>query len=251
MGRIPNGDAALLAWARTHADRWSPAQGQPPMIGLDNAQRARFGEKTDAAEAAHSAMLAARQRALDATAAKDAAFAILRREASADLARIDAHAATTGDEATYARAGVRAPKTPGQRPAPPEPTDLRTRINTDGSIRLSFKVATGGGASYLVQRTTTGPDGVASAYIILGFAEKNKTYIDRAVPTGLKSVGYRVAARLNTGAVSPWSVTAVVPFGSQRGAAARGAGAGKSAGQRKSPVGGIRPVETDARKDAG
>ena len=251
MGRIPIGDAALLAWARTHADRWSPAHGQPPMIGLDNAQRARFRDKADAAEAAYAAMQAARQRALDATAAKDAAFAILRREASADLARIDAHAATTGDDTTYARAGVRAPKTPGQRPAPPEPTDLRTRIDTDGSIRLSFKVTTGGGASYLVQRTTTGPDGVQTPYEFLGFAEKNKTYIDRAVPIGLKSVGYRVAARLNTGAVSPWSVTAVVPFGSQSGGAARGVGAGVRAEGSEGSGGGVGAAKEEGRKDAG
>ncbi|MCW5756675.1 MAG: hypothetical protein KIT54_05495 [Phycisphaeraceae bacterium] len=251
MGRIPIGDAALLAWARTHADRWSPATGQPPAIGLDNAQRARFRNKADAAEAAHSAMQAARQRALDATAAKDAAFAILRREASADLARIDAHAATTGDEATHARAGVRAPKTPGQRPAPPEPTDLRTRIDTDGSIRLSFKVTTGGGASYPVQRTTTDQGGVQTPYEFLGFAEKNKTYIDRAVPIGLKSVGYRVAARLNTGAVSPWSVAAVVPFGSLKPAAARGVGAGEGAAGSEGPAGGVGSVKKEGRVEAG
>jgi hypothetical protein len=219
MGRIPNDDAAFIAWARTHADLWSPATGEPPAIGLDDAERASFRARADAAEAAHAAMLAARQRALDATAAKDAAFAILRREASGDLARIDAHAATTGDDKTYARAGVRAPKTPGERPAPPEPTHLRTQIDTDGSIRVTFKVTTGGGASYLVQRTTTGPDGVQSPYEFVGFADGNKTYIDRAVPIGLKSVGYRVAARLNTGAVSPWSVTATVPFGSQKSGA--------------------------------
>ncbi len=225
MGRIPNDDAAFIAWARTHANLWSPAQGEPPAIGLDDAERARFLARCEAAEAAHASMLAARQRALDATARKDTTFAILRREASADVARIDAFAATTGDEETYARAGVRAPKAPGARPAPPEPTDLRTRIDTDGSIRLSFKVTTGGGATYLVQRTTTGPDGVASPYFFLAYADKNKTYTDNAVPIGLKSVGYRVAARLNTGAVSPWSVTATVPFGSQKPAAAQGVGA--------------------------
>lgn len=216
MGRIPSDDAAFLAWARTHADLWSPATGQPPAIGLDDAERASFVARCAAAGAAHAAMLAARQKALDSTALKDTTFAILRREASADVARIDAFAATTGDDEAHARAGVRAPKTPGERPAPPEPTDLRTRVETDGSIALSFKVTTGGGAAYLVQRTTTGPDGVQSPYEFLGFADTNKTYTDRAVPIGLKSVGYRVAARLNTGAVSPWSVTATVPFGSQR-----------------------------------
>lgn len=251
MGRIPNDDAAFLAWARTHADLWSPAQGPPPAIGLDDAERASFVARCAAAEAAHSAMLAARRKALDATAAKDAAFAILRREASSDVARIDAYAATTGDDKTHARAGVRAPKTPGERPAPPEPTDLRTRIDTDGSIRLTFKVTTGGGAAYLVQRTTTGPDGVASPYEFLGFAEKNKTYTDNAVPIGLKSVGYRVAARLNTGAVSPWSVTAVVPFGTQRPGVALGLGAGTRADGRKSPGGGVGAVGEEGRKDAG
>ncbi|MFI4914991.1 MAG: hypothetical protein ACIAS6_00615 [Phycisphaerales bacterium JB060] len=251
MGRIPSDDAAFLAWARTHADLWSPASGQPPAIGLDEAERARFLARCAAAEAAHAAMLAARRKALDATALKDTTFAALRREASGDLARIDAHAATTGDDKTHARAGVRAPKTPSERPAPPEPRDLRTRVDTDGSIVLSFKVTTGGGATYLVQRTTTGPDGVATPYEFLGFAEKNKTYTDRAVPIGLKSVGYRVAARLNTGAVSPWSVPATVPFGSQRPAAAGGVGAGAGGDEGAGSAGGVGAIKKDERKDAG
>ncbi|MEQ9094798.1 MAG: hypothetical protein RIE32_00890 [Phycisphaerales bacterium] len=238
-GRIPKDDASFIDWSRIHADLWAGG-GTPPVIGLDNLEIASFEEKTAAAEAAYTAMLAARQASRDATALKDATFAALRAEASADLARIDAFATTTGDPGVYPKAGIPAPKTPSERTAPPAPTDLRTTVDTDGSITLSFKATTGGGATYLVQRRTTSTEGLESPYVFLGFAEDDKTFVDNAVPEGVRSVGYRVAARLSTGPQSGWSVTRTVPFGSQSNQASSTQTAGS-----------IEPVKSEDQKDAG
>ncbi len=233
-GRIPTDDATFIAWARTHANIWN-GQGVPPVIGLDTAELVSFEEKTAAAEAAYLAMQTARQASLDATALKDTTFAALRAEASADLSRIDAFASTEGGPGVYPLAGIPAPKTPSERTAPGAPTDLRTTVDTDGSVALTFKATTGGGATYLVQRQTTSIDGLTSAYEFLGFADADKTFTDNAVPEGVRSVGYRVAARLSSGPQSSWSVTRTVPFGSQN----------------NSPVGSIRPVTKEEQKDAG
>jgi hypothetical protein len=233
-GRIPNDDATFLDWSRVHADLWAGGQ-TPPVIGLDSAALLSFEEKTAAAEAAYAAMISARQASLDATALKNATFAALRAEASADLARIDAFATTTGDPTVYPKAGIPAPKTPSERTAPPAPSDLRTTVDTDGSVTLTFKATTGGGATYLVQRQTTSIEGLESPYLFLGFADDDKKFVDNAVPEGVKSVGYRVAARISTGPQSGWSVTRTVPFGSQN----------------NGPVGSIAPVKKEDQKDAG
>ena len=233
-GRIPNDDASFIAWARTHADIWAGGQ-TPPAIGLSPAEVAAFAAKTAAAEAAYSAMLAARQASLDATALKDTRFADLRAEASADLSRIDAFATTTGNPGVYPLAGIPAPKTPSARTAPPAPTDLRTIVGTDGSVTLTFKATTGGGATYLVQRRTTSIEGLESPYAFMGFAGDDKKFVDNAVPEGVRSVGYRVAARLSSGPQSGWSVTRTIPFGSQD----------------NSPVGRIEPVNPEDQMAAG
>lgn len=233
-GRIPKDDPTFISWARTHADIWSGGQGSPPVIGLDPLEVASFEDKTAAAEAAYQTMLTSRQAALDATAAKDVAFAALRSEASADLARIDAYATTTNDPGVYPLAGIPEPKSPSVRPAPGAPTDLRTGILTDGRIELTFKVSTGGGATYLVQRRITSVEGVAGDYQFLGFADDDKRYIDTTVPEGAGSVGYRVAARLSTGLQGEWSQTATIPFGTQTG-----------------PLASIAPESAEDRKAAG
>lgn len=233
-GRIPKDDPGFIAWARTHSDIWNGGQ-TPPVIGLDPSELASFEEKTVAAEAAYAAMQTARQASLDATALKNTLFAELRAEASADLSRIDAFASTVGGPGVYPLAGIPAPKTPAARTAPDAPTDLRTSVGTDGSVDLTFKATTGGGATYLVQRQTTSIEGVTSAYEFLGFADDEKRFTDNAVPDAIKSVGYRVAARISTGPQSPWSVTRTIPFGSQN----------------NGPVGSIRPVTKEEEKDAG
>lgn len=234
-GRIPTDDATFIAWARQRANQWAGGQSGPPEIGLDPTEVASFEAKTAAAEAAYQAKIKAASDAKDATAAKNVTFAALRREASSDLARIDAFADTAGGPGVYPLAGIPEPKTPSERTAPDAPTDLRTTVETDGSIELTFKATTGGGATYLVQRRTTSIEGVESTYEFVGFADDEKRYTDNAVPDGIRSVGYRVAARLSSGPQSAWSVTRTVPFGSQN----------------NSPVGSIQPVKAEEQKGAG
>ncbi len=216
MPRAPKPEAAFIAWSRHRADLWSGGEGQPPVIGLDEQQRLEALEASAQAHAAYQAMLAARSAAKAATEAKNNAVARLRSVMGADVATIDAFALSTRDPGVWVKAQVPAPKDASVRTAPPRPTDLRAAIASDGSVRLSFKVASGGGALYLVQRVTTALGGRRDPYEFIGFAGDDKAFTDRAVPEGLKSVGYRVAVRLSTGLMSDWSITCEVPFGSQK-----------------------------------
>lgn len=69
----------------------------------------------------------------------------------------------------------------------------------------------------------------------VGYAKDDKTFLDNAVPDGVRSVGYRVAARLSTGLMSDWSLTYAIPFGTQD----------------NGPVGTIGPADAGEHKSAG
>lgn len=234
MPRIPDTDEAFINFSRDHIDIWSGGQ-TPPDTGLSSAQLAATEAATAAAEAADLAARQARTLAKTRTAAKREAIRNLRAVIGGDMDTIDAYAKATGDPGVYQRAQIPAPKSPSERDAPPVPTDLRTTVDTDGSVELTFKVAAGGGASYLIQRRTTSIEGLESPYQFIGFADDEKRFVDNAVPDGVRSVGYRVAARISTGQQSGWSVTRTIPFGSQA----------------NGPVGSIEPVKAEDQKGAG
>ena len=242
MPRIPDTDEAFIDFARLHIDLWIGGQAGGPDIGLTEAQLTETESATAAAEAASLLAKQARSASKAATAAKRQAIAALEDVFAADVATIDAYAMSTKDPSVYQRAQIDAPKDPSERSAPPVPTDLMTTVDTDGSIELSFKVSAGGGASYLVQRRTTSIEGVESPYQFVGMADENKRFVDTAVPDGVRSVGYRVAARISTGLQSDWSPTFTLPFGSQGGTSAAAA---------KDKAGSIEPVKAADQKGAG
>ncbi|MFI4916860.1 MAG: hypothetical protein ACIAS6_10195 [Phycisphaerales bacterium JB060] len=233
--RIPNTDEGLINFSRDHIDVWSGGQGTPPDTGLSSAQLAATESATAAAEAADLAARQARTLARTRTAARREAIRNLRAVIGGDVDTIDAYAKATGDPGVYERAQIPAPKTPSEREAPPAPTDLRTTVDTDGSVTLTFKVAAGGGASYLVQRRTEPLEGSPTPYVFIGFADDEKKFVDSAVPDGVRAVGYRVAARISTGLQSGWSVTRTIPFGSQA----------------NNPAGSIEPQKAEDQKSAG
>lgn len=242
MRRTPTTEQAYIAFARQHYTIWSGGQAGPPVIGLSSIQLQETSDAVDAAEAAYSAMLAARDASKAATEAKDNALAALKAVIGADIDTIDAFAKATKDPNVWVLAQIPAPQDPSERDAPPAPTDLVADLRLDGSIELRFKGATGGGAQYQVQRQTTSVEGVTSQYEVLGFADDEKRFVDSAVPEGIRSVGYRVAARISTGLQSDWSVTYTIPFGSQ---------GSQGSAQAKAKAGTIEPVKAEDQKSAG
>lgn len=242
MSRTPPGEQAYIAFARQHINIWNGGGAQPPAIGLSSSQLTETETATAAAEAAYSAALAARAASKAATEAKDNALAALKAVIGADIDTIDAFAKATKDPNVWVLAQIPAPQSGSERPAPERPTDLDATLRLNGNVELSFRGNTGGGAQYLVQRQTTTVDNVTSDYEFLGFADEEKKFLDTAVPEGLKSVGYRVAARISTGLQSDWSPTFTLPFGSQ---------GGQSSATAKDKAGSIEPVKAEDQKGAG
>ena len=240
MSRTPPTEEAYITFARQHIDVWSGGQAGPPAIGLSSIQLTETESATAAAEAAFSAAIAARTASKAATEAKDNALAALKAVIGADIDTIDAFAKATRDPNVWVLAQIPSPKEASERPAPERPTDLDAILRLNGSIEVSFKANTGGGAQYLVERQTTTVEGQTSDYTFLGFADDEKKFLDTAVPEGVKSVGYRVAARISTGLQSDWSPTFTLPFGSQ----------GQSA-QASAKAGTILPVKGEDQKGAG
>ncbi|MFI4917445.1 MAG: hypothetical protein ACIAS6_13185 [Phycisphaerales bacterium JB060] len=235
MPRFPKNEAAFITYAKQRIADWKGGQAGPPDTGLSAQQLTDTENAVNEAESAYNAMLAARNSARTATGTKNDKLEALRAIFGADVDTIDAYAKATNNPGVYTLAGIPKPKDASEREAPPAPTNLRAVVDTDGSVDLTFKVAAGGGATYLVQRVLTPIGGAPGPYEFMGFANDDKTFTDNAVPEGIKSVGYRVSARLATGPQSSWSQTLIIPFGSQS----------------NNPAGSIAPTEAKDQKDAG
>lgn len=209
--RIPQTEQARIEWARDHVTLWS-GQGIATSIGLAAGQVASLNAAVTLAETRRAAQVAANTAKLAATEAKNVAIDSMDEQIGAAVATIDAFALASGNPDVYSTAGIPAPKAASPRQAPPQP-ELETPENLSGGIiRLAFKVVTGGGAQYLIQRRDTPLEGGPGDWFTIASVAQ-KTYDDQAVPFGLREVAYRVRASLSNGAASGWSESATFSFG--------------------------------------
>ncbi|MGD1917245.1 MAG: hypothetical protein ACFCBV_13810 [Phycisphaerales bacterium] len=213
MARTPSTEQAFISFARTHIDIWSGGEGQPPVIGLSSQQLLDTESATAAAEAAYSAMLAARDASRAATEAKDNALDALKAVIGADVDTIDAFAKATTDPNVWVLAQIPAPKDPSERTAPDAPVIGEVLLTSGGIVRVPFTVATGGGAQYQIERRDTPLAGTTSDWFPIA-TTTDKTFSDQSIPFGLTQVQYRVRAQLSSGPASPWSTVASFSFGS-------------------------------------
>lgn len=211
--QYPRDDQSFIAWARQRADAWKGGQSGPPDIGLTIEQANAYETLVAAGEAALAAQTASQALAKARTVEKKAAFEAIREELGALISTIEAYAKVRRDEAVYARAQLNPPKDPGERPAPEPPVVTSADLGQGGSILVRFAVVTGGSAVFDVQRQVTPVSGAPGAWATVASVTE-KTYEDDNVPVGVRSVAYRVRARLTNGATSEWSNAAGVPLGS-------------------------------------
>lgn len=94
---------------------------------------------------------------------------------------------------------------------------MQASLLNDGTVEFRFRVASGGGAVYLVQRQTVSATGEEGQFENVGQADDLKRYFDTSVPTGVRSVSYRAQTRLTNGELSDWSETATIRFGTAEG----------------------------------
>lgn len=214
MPRKPIKDAQLLQYAADLFAVWSGGQGGPPDIGLSAEQIASLGTSLTSAQDAKTAQTAAASLAKSASTGKRNAFAGLRTKLGGLIDIVEGYAKESGDPDVYQRAHIDPPAPPSPRSEAAQPEDVGTRVRTDGSIEVDFTVTTGGGATFDVQRQTVLLTGEAGEWTPLATIGK-KSFIDQAVPVGLRQVLYRVRTTLSNGVASEWSEPSVTNFGNQ------------------------------------
>ncbi len=211
--RYPSRQAELIDWARTHADVWTGGQGGVPDIGVSQQMADNFDAAVTDLEAKLAAQGAAVSAARAATEGKDVSLEEMVRQLGSIITTIDGYARNTDDPGVWVRAQIPAPKSGGERPAPPTPLVLPTQITTDGSVVFSFEVTSGGSALYEVQRQVLALDGSEGPWTIVAIIG-DKRYTDPSVPVGVRAVDYRVRVRISNGQASPFSTSARANFGS-------------------------------------
>lgn len=210
--RYPSRQGQLIPWARTRATLWLGGQSGPPDIGISAPQSVEFDQAVTAVEAAVAAESAAKAALKTAGQNKRTAYKKMVKLLGSLMRTIDAYADNTGDPGVWSRASIPAPRTGGERPAPPQPTALSTQLVDNGSVLFAWEVASGGGAMYEVQRQIVPVDAAPGPWQTIAFIGQ-KRFVDEAVPVGVAAVNYQVRVRISTGA-SPWSLTSTASFGS-------------------------------------
>ena len=213
MSRKPRDEQSLLTWAKARALQWTGGQGGVPDIGITQAMADAFDLSVTAADGAFTTMQSAKQLAENRTTEKDAKLQEMLDQLEFLIPTIDAYAKATGDEGVYTRAGIDAPKAPVARGAPPVPTDLSATITNGGDVVVGFACTTGGGAFFEIQRRLTTLDGMVQTWQPLT-TTTIKTHTDTAVPSGYRSVDYRVRAVRTNGKASEFSESSTAYFGS-------------------------------------
>ncbi|MEQ8843499.1 MAG: hypothetical protein RIB58_01495 [Phycisphaerales bacterium] len=213
MPRKPKREAEFIAWARARVNQWLGGQSGPPNIGLSVDQINQADNLVTDLEAKFLDMTNKRTAAETATGVKDTAYDNTEDYLAGLIDIIDGFAKSTKDPSVYALAGIPEPKKPASRTEAPVPTDIATRITSNGTVIFSFKVAAGGGATYPVQRRIIRLDGTTTPWQDAGLANTLKRYEDNSSQAGVAAYIYRASTRLNTGVQSEWSEWAVANLG--------------------------------------
>lgn len=210
--RQPKKDAQYIPWIRARYEQWKGGQAGPPDIGVTVDQVNALQPLVDQCEAIYASMLAARASAKGRTNENRVAIKAARKAFSSLISIIDGYARNTDDPAVYTRAGIAPPSPRTPRDETPTPGSVATKVRTDGTITFSFKVRSGGGATYEIQRQDTPLAGEPGPWDYLATVGKKK-FLDPSVPVGLRSVSYRVRATLSNGVSSEWSEPSIAYFG--------------------------------------
>lgn len=215
MARQPQKDAQLLQFASNLLTVWTGGQSGPPNIGLTSDQLAELASAYSQAEASHISQIAALSAAKSATTGKRNAFKVLRKTLGGLINIIDGFAKSSNDPGVYQRAHIDPPTPPSPRDQAAMATSVSTKVRTDGSIKFAFKVRSGGGATYEIQRMIVDLDGTLGDWNFLATSGRKKSFTDPTVPFGMRAISYRVRTLLSNGTAGEWSEPSTVNFGSQ------------------------------------
>ena len=209
MKRLPDSKIGKLEYLEGRVDRWN---ADPGAVGLASSQSAAAVASTEGARDAYDAMLEARRHA---QAMHDAWLGAMKKaenDGRKCLRTIDAFAKNAPQpDVIYARASVEPPGDKAPLGKPPTSTKLTIRLDTQGRANLAWGGTRHGGTVFAVQRRVVGVDGYQGAWETIATVAERKL-IDRATPSGVRGVAYRVRGQ-RAGGVSAYSLPVTLPLG--------------------------------------
>lgn len=210
MPNIPSSARlAQITWFETHVPAWADA---PEEFGLDPQAAQDVKAALQEARAAYDAARQARQAAKSATVQQEERLKMLLNVGRDAVNTIKAYIEMSEDTSLWGRAGLTPDARSGTAPALGSPFGLRTTLDSEGHVRLTWKARHPRGVRgvvYVVRRA------IDEGEMALLDAVGGKVYLDAGVPAGTRSVRYIVQARRGK-ATSAWSTIAELRLGSGR-----------------------------------
>lgn len=216
MPNVPSSSRlAQITWFETHAPGWAEA---PQELGLSEEAAQAVAAALQEARAAYDAARQARQAAKSATVQQEERLKMLLDVGRDAVNTIKAYIEMSEDTSLWGRAGLTPDARPGigTAPALAMPFDLRTTLDSEGRVRLTWKARHPRGVRgvvYVIRRA------IDEGEMALLDAVGGKVYLDAGVPAGTRSVRYIVQAKRGRSA-SALSPAALL----QLGRVGRGAG---------------------------
>ena len=210
MSVVPKKQLEKLQWAIAHVE---PFNTNAVAIGTTVLEAAAFETRTDAANAAMTAAVAAHTASRDATLALKVALAELDIAAAGIVKQVRAKAETTGNLGVYTLASIPEPATPTPCGELTQPGLFKAFLDETGELKLTWKCTqpvAASGVGYEVWRRI----GNTGSFVCLGRSGR-KEFVDATIPGGTAQVTYKIRANRST-SVSPWAQF-VVNFGMESG----------------------------------
>lgn len=184
----PNRIDALLQFGREHQPVFT---ANAAALGMTSGTAASYKTAFDRFDAAVAAANKARNEAKRATEAQNEALQAFRSLNGDVVRQIRSFAQLQANPNTVYTLAQIDPVAPPSPVGPPGAcTDFKVFLNSDGSIRLTWKSknpANASGTGYAVRRR----NGATGAFVFVGTSGK-KEFIDRTIPAGVSTVVYEV-----------------------------------------------------------
>jgi hypothetical protein len=214
MGVVPPTRIEKIEFYEAHNPVWA---ANAAAIGLTAAQVTALTTLTTAARAAFNAQRAAQDAAKAATENFHNKVREMQSQGSDLIKTIKAYADTKNDPNVYVLANIPAPAAPTPAGPPVAPTDLAAVMNSDGTIRLTWKGSLAQRQFFSVWRQLPSQN----MPLQIG-AVAAKEFTDVTVPRGLNQVVYNVRAHRDAQVSTP-TQNLIVYFGAIPGGGGFGA----------------------------
>lgn len=198
MPLVPDNVDAKIRFYQTRLDTWELNAEE---IGLSASDVELLRAKVDAAREALDARNLAMGQAQAATLAMHLAVDAMHALGAADILRVRAKAAQTGDDGVYSKASLPLPKKASPIGEPTKPGRFEVELKQGGELALTWKCRTpgdSGGTVYEVRRRLGGLMGPSE---FLGLTTI-KQFVDTTIPRGTSSITYEVTPIRGAGGVA-------------------------------------------------